>query len=407
MFLIYDAVFLLYAVVYLPYLLLTRRAYKGFAMRLGLFSPQVREQIKGKANIWLHAVSVGEVMVLDGFIDRLKKSYPAYQLIVTVTTKTGYALACERLKAKAVVVPSPLDFSFVANGFVSLIAPTMYIAVETEIWPNLYRQLFRHRIPLAVINGRISEASFGRYKAISFLLKGILSQVSAWCMQGARDAQRIRELGAETSRVTVTGNLKFDDLPKAGDLTIPSFFNQEESGKSLWWVAGSTHPGEEEIVMDVYSKIIQDDPRWKLVIVPRHIERASQIRELGVRRGIKDLIVVDTIGQLRSLYSIASLVFVGKSLCVGGGQNIIEPAFYGKAIIVGPRCANFRDVVACFKDADAIVQVDDVHMFEKAVRALAADPIRRAKLGAAAKAVITVNQGASQRSLERLAEFLS
>ena len=193
MYLIYDLIFLLYAFIYLPYLILTRRGYEGFGMRFGIFSAQVIEQIKAKANIWVHAVSVGEVMAIDGFIDKLRRNYPTYQFVVTVTTKAGYALACDRLKDKALVLPSPIDFGFVAGRFVSLINPKMYIAVETEIWPNLYRKLFHKKVPLGVINGRISDGSFGRYKAIRSLLRGILNQVSIWCMQSQRDALQGRE----------------------------------------------------------------------------------------------------------------------------------------------------------------------------------------------------------------------
>ena len=372
-------------------------------MRFGLFSSQLKEQIKSKANIWVHAVSVGEVMVLDGFIDQLKKIYPAYQIIATVTTKTGYELARERLKNKALVIPSPIDFSFVTAGFVSLIDPKMYIAVETEIWPNLYRNLYLKKIPLVVINGRISDKSFGRYKLIRFLLKRILNQVSLWCMQSHRDAQRIMELGAESLRVVVTGNVKFDDLPQpiafsSGDMLSPK--------EGLWWVAGSTHPGEEEIVLDVYGKIIKDDPQWRLVIAPRHIERAAKIKELVASRGFSYVIVIDTIGQLRSLYAKASLVFVGKSLCVGGGHNVIEPAFFGKAIVIGPRVENFRDIVACFKQMNALVQVDDAQGFEIAIRELCADPSKREILGRAARGVINSNQGATQRTLDHMAGLL-
>jgi len=419
MFLLYDLVFLLYALIYLPYLLITRRLYLGFGMRFGLFSPTIKPKIKAKANIWVHAVSVGEVMVIDGFIDHLRKSYPAYQIIITVTTKTGYALAQERLNGKALVLPSPIDFSFVAGSFVSLINPKMYIVVETEIWPNLYRKLYLKKVPIAVINGRISDTSFGRYKAIRALLKGILAQVSVWCMQSPRDADRIRELGAEASRVFVTGNVKFDDLPKPLDTSISDLVSNKEE---LWWVAGSTHPGEEDILLDAYDKVIKDNPHWRLIIVPRHIERAGQVMELVARHGRKAVkfselnkeirysenavVVVDTIGQLRSLYGIASMVFVGKSLCVGGGQNVIEPAYYGKAIVIGPRVENFRDVVACFKEGQGIVQVQDAHAFEIAVRELCADDLKRKTLGDAAVAVITANQGATRRSLERLAGLL-
>jgi len=414
MFLLYDLIFLLYALVYLPYLIVTGRGYTGFKMRFGLFSPQAEKEIKAKTNIWVHAVSVGEVMVVDGFIDQLRKNYPSYQLIATVTTKTGYELACQRLKGKALVIPSPIDLSFVATRFVSLIDPKVYIAVETEIWPNLYRKLYRKKIPLVVINGRISDNSFGRYKAIRFFLKGILNQVQVWCMQSHRDAQRIVELGAEPSRVVVTGNIKFDDLPKEADASASNFVSSKDE---LWWVAGSTHPGEEDIVLDVYEKISKDNPQWRLIIAPRHIERVPQIIELINRRGLKavkfssvdvnenGIIVVDTIGHLRSLYAKASLVFVGKSLCVGGGHNVIEPAFYGKAIVIGPRFENFRDIIACFKEAHAIVQVEDAHAFEIAVKELCADPFKRASLGSAAKEVIVANQGATKRSLEHMSGF--
>ena len=416
MYLIYNSILFFYAILYLPYLLLTQRGYAGFLMRFGRFAPDLKKLIKTKDNIWVHAVSVGEVMVAGGVIERLKEKYPSYQIVATVTTKTGYALACERLKGKAIVMPSPIDFSFVTASFVSLIKPKLYMAVETEIWPNLYRELYRKNFPMVVVNGRISDNSFGRYKAIRCLLKGILNQVQVWCMQSQRDADRIIVLGAQPSKVIVTGNIKFDDFSGL-DHGANSFFVDGKAGP--WWVAGSTHPGEEDIVLDVYSKIIKENPSWRLVIAPRHIERAGKIIELIHQKGFEavrlsqipgdtgnSVIVVDTIGQLRSLYSRASLVFVGKSLCVGGGHNVIEPAFYGKAIVVGPRFENFRDIVACFKEGNAILQVQDVQAFEKTVMALCRDEAQREALGAAAKKVITANQGATKRSLKHLAVFL-
>jgi len=420
MFLLYDLIFVLYALVYLPYLLLTKRGYPGFGMRFGIFSEPIKEQIRAKANIWVHAVSVGEVMVLDGFIDQLRKKYPSYQLIATVTTKTGYALACERLKNKALVIPSPIDFSFIAKAFVTLINPKIYIAVETEIWPNLYRQLSSRGIPIAVINGRISDNSFGRYKAIRFLLKEILNQVSVWCMQSHRDAERIKELGAKPLHVVVTGNVKFDDAAKASDKIIDNLLGSKDE---LWWIAGSTHSGEEEIVLDVYTKIVKENPQWRLIIAPRHIERVGEVMGLISQRGLeavkysqiltspsaarKDIVIVDTIGQLRSLYSFASMVFVGKSLCVGGGHNIIEPAFFGKAIVIGPKFENFKDIVTCFKEGDAVVVVEDAEAFEKSIMSLSIDASKREALGHAALKVIAANQGATQRSLDFLEGLIS
>ncbi|MBF0510777.1 MAG: 3-deoxy-D-manno-octulosonic acid transferase [Candidatus Omnitrophica bacterium] len=442
MYFLYDIILFIYALIYLPYLLLTQRAYPGFGMRFGLFPGSIQSQIKNKANIWIHAVSVGEVLALDGFIDRLETDYPSYQIILTVTTKTGLALARQRLKDKALVVPSPIDFSFVTRYFVSFISPKCYIAVETEIWPNLYRQLSRKNIPMVVINGRISDASFGRYKAVSFLLKRCLNQVTNWCMQSQKDAQRIIDLGANPDRVRVCGNLKFEAVSRGGGNSLKDCFASlamtEDNGRLphyLWWVAGSTHPGEEEIVLDTYNQMIKDNPQWRLMIAPRHIERVPQIVDLVGRFGfravrfssleldsclsrndkkengddhdkIKEILIIDTIGQLRSLYALADLVFVGKSLCGFGGQNVIEPAFYGKAIVIGPRYENFRDIVDCFKEAGAIVQVEDVPAFKTTVFNLSQDVSKREQLGKAAQGVITANQGAVGRCLEIIKKIM-
>ncbi len=412
MYIIYEFLFFIYALVYLPYLLLTRRGYKGFGMRFGRFPAQIQQQIKAKPNIWLHAVSVGEIMVLDAFMERLRKIYPDHQYVVTVTTKTGYALAQERMTRKALVLPSPIDFGFAARAFVESIHPQTYIAVETEIWPNLYRQLSQKGVPMAIINGRISDASWGRYKSVRFFLKQVLNQVSRWCMQSKRDAQRIMELGVLPNKVVVTGNVKFDDQPGALD---PSANPWMKGKNDLWWVAGSTHPGEEDIVLDVFAQVIKASPSWRLIIAPRHVERAAQILDLALRRGFKaalyskifqdvhgQIVIVDTIGQLRSMYSEAALVFVGKSLTEGGGHNVLEPAMFGKAIIIGPKFANFRDIVACFTQGQAIVQVQDAKDFAGAVIALCQDAPRREALGRAASRVMAENRGASLRSLESL-----
>ncbi|MDE2027360.1 MAG: 3-deoxy-D-manno-octulosonic acid transferase [Candidatus Omnitrophica bacterium] len=416
MLVLYNFILLFYALLYLPYLLLTGRGYTGFSMRTGRFDPEIERQIKQNTNIWLHGVSVGEVMVIDNFLSRLRQLYPAYQFVVTVTTKTGYALACERLRGKALVVPSPVDFSWVTSRFVKLIAPKLYIAVETEIWPNLFRRLHLKNIPAVVINGRISDASFSRYKWVRLLLRNVLNQIRVWCMQSKTDADRVIDLGAEASKVVVVGNIKFDEPVKPAQSSVWSW----EQGRN-WWVAGSTHPGEEDMVLDAYIKLIEHYPQWRLIIAPRHVERTDKIMQLIAGRAMKSVkfsqwdkkalardtvVIVDTIGQLRSLYSVASLVFVGKSLVKGGGQNIIEPASYGKAVIIGPHVQNFRDIVACFKEREALVQVADPESFEKAVLSLGADEERRRALGDAAKEVVAVNQGATERCLEYLAGFL-
>ena len=219
-------------------------------MRLGVFSPQVKDRLSSKTNIWIHAVSVGEVMMISHLIAKIKSAYPNYNIVLTVTTKTGYELACLKLGSEVVVIPSPLDFTWVVSAFVRLIKPRIYIAAETEIWPNLFNCLHKQNIPIAIVNGRISDASFGRYKVIKFLLEKVLKKVSLFCMQGDMDVHRIVELGAVKEKVLSVGNIKFDDLSldRENDFKLPIPPN------CFLWIAGSTHPGEEEIVLKVYDR---------------------------------------------------------------------------------------------------------------------------------------------------------
>ena len=210
----FNLLFFIYALVYLPYLLLTGRWYKDYGCRLGFFSPQLKALLKGKSSIWIHAVSVGEIMAITPLVAQIKVRFPKEPIVITVTTKTGYALAQSKLDQSAVVMPSPLDFSWVAAYFVRLIKPKIYIAAETEIWPNLFNSLSQKNVPIVIINGRISDVSFGRYKAIRCILQGTLKKVSLFCMQSDTDAKRIVELGAPVDKVLTVGNIKFDNLPK-------------------------------------------------------------------------------------------------------------------------------------------------------------------------------------------------
>ncbi len=416
--LLYNFIFFIYGVVYLPYLLVTGRWHKDFCQRFGIFPDALKQVLAQRSNIWIHAVSVGEVMAVEGLIRQIKERWPQHQLVLSVTTKTGYELAQQRLSTQVIVIAAPLDFSWVAQSFVRLIKPQLYIAAETEIWPNLFAYLDHQKIPLMIINGRLSDKSFPRYQKIKGLLKGVLAHVNVFCMQSQMDAGRIIDLGANRVRVIVTGNIKFDDVPKLSDMKAGQLGLKEDQ---LLLIGGSTHPGEEKILLDVFKKISIDQPAWRLVLAPRHIERTTEVVQLVEQAGFKavkfsslspsqalgeGVIIVDTIGHLRSLYALASLVFVGKSLCVGGGHNIIEPAFFAKPIIIGPKMENFRDIVAAFKQNEAICQVSDEAGFEAAVRDLMTHPQKRADLGQKARAVINQNQGATHRTVEQIALLL-
>ncbi len=414
---LYDIVFLLYCVCYFPYLVLTGRWHREYPQRFGFFPKEIQGQLGFARNIWIHAVSVGEVMVVEGFIHQIKDRWPGTGIVCSVTTKTGFALAQKRLSGLACVIAAPLDFSLVVRRVVRLIRPKLYIAAETEIWPNLFRRLHAEKIPIAIINGRISDRSFGRYQSIRGLLKDVLQKVNIFAMQSELDADRIKGLGAPPERVWVAGNMKFDDVPTAAEahLHVAGFAPQQPL-----WIAGSTHPGEEKIILKVFTKLKTRYPSWQLVLAPRHIERTkeviaavkqagySHLRFSELRAGFdpQAVIVVDTIGHLRGLYAYASLVFVGKSLCVGGGHNVIEPAYYGKPIVVGPWTENFLDIVSIFKDHEALIQVKDEAALEPAIQKLMADEPSRIALGKRARALVDRHQGAGIRTLKLIEQCL-
>jgi len=410
----FDIIFFIYTLIYSPYLILTGRWYKGYSCRLGLIPSSIKKRLSSTSSVWIHAVSVGEIMAIASMVEKIALHFPAYTIVVTTTTKTGYELAKNKFKDKIVVLPSPLDFSWVSSIFVRVVKPKIYLAAETEIWPNLFHCLHKQKVPIVMINGRISDVSFGRYKAIKFLLRGTLKEVSWFCMQSDTNAQRIIELGADKEKVSIVGNIKFDDFIAKQDsaVQIPRFKTRP------LWVAGSTHPGEEKIILDAFVKYKES---WALAIAPRHVERSDEIISLIHSYGLKAVrlsqvssdsfseemvLVVDTIGQLREFYAQASLVFVGKSLCVGGGHNIIEPAFYTKSIIVGPLMQNFKDIIVLFKAQGAIVQVADINEFEQQVACLMKDKNLRTQLGQRAYSVVKANQGAGNRTVKMLEKWI-
>jgi len=418
MFILYDIIFILFGFVYFPYLLVRRKYHRGFLMRFGLWDEAVVSLLRNKSNIWIHAVSVGEVMAVVDLIQKLKKKFPSDHIVCSTVTQTGYQLAHERLKNEATILYAPLDLSAIVRKYIRLIRPKIYIAAETEIWPNLYTALHAQGVPIVQVNGRLSEKSFSGYKKVLFLTKKILRCVSVFCMQSKEDVTRILALGAKPSSVHCVGNLKFD-------IAVPS---QERSLKDFGFsddvrlvVAGSTHPGEEEMLLDIYTKLSKDFSQLRLVIAPRHVERAKDIARLVENAGYqpvffsqcddlsmeeKHVLVVDTIGQLRGLYTIAEIVVMGKTFCVGGGQNMIEPAYFAKPVIVGPQTQNFKDAVQIFKNGQAMIQVNDKKELLQKVQELLIDPRAGQEMGMRAKNLIKKYQGATLRTLEKIEKVI-
>jgi len=417
MFILYDIIFLLYAILYIPVLLLKQKWHKGFWMRFGVFSPDIRKSIDGYKNIWIHAVSVGEVAVVLRLVDSVKEKFPFHRIVMSTVTKTGFTLAEKHSKNSFTVIYAPLDFSFIVRKFISVIRPEIYITAETELWPNLLTLLKENKTPIAVVNGRISDFSFKGYRAVKFLFKKVLKAIDVFCMQSKLDADRIHMMGAHHDNIHVVGNMKFDDAFVVDTASLDKF--NLKKGDDIF-VAGSTHPGEEEIILSVYKSMKDQHSSLKLVIAPRHPERANQIISMISKSGLKSLkfseitenydeesvIVVDTIGNLRDFYSIAKLVFVGKSLTIGGGHNVIEPAFFEKPVLVGPLTGNFRDVVEIFLNEKAIIQVKDKEELAVCFKSLLGHPEKMDKLGKLARGTIEKHKGATRQTMKVISSIL-
>lgn len=417
MFIFYDIFFLLFAVAYLPYVLIKRKCHPGFFTRFGFLPEEVAANLRGTGAIWVHAVSVGEVLAVRGMVRKLQARYPARPLVISTVTKTGNDLAKKHFPA-ARVIYAPVDFSLTVRAYLNTIDPALYVSAETEIWPNLFEALHRRGIPVVQVNGRISDKSFRHYRRFRFILKSVLSCVRVFCMQTDVDARRIIEIGALPERVCVTGNMKFDDESQANQPDDRQIF---QDPCALVLVAGSTHPGEEEIILDAFQVLRKDFPGLGLILAPRHIERVGEIaamitdRKLGFCRlseilktdvKAKEIILVDTIGHLSRLYRYASVVFIGKSLVGRGGQNIIEPAALGKPVITGPHMENFRGVMDMLTRREAVVVVNAAVQLREAASFLLSDPEKARAIGQSAQAVVQEQKGAVDRTIERIGSVL-
>ncbi|MFA4982476.1 MAG: 3-deoxy-D-manno-octulosonic acid transferase [Candidatus Omnitrophota bacterium] len=423
---LYDIGFFIFSLFYLPTLLFKGKLHGDFAERFGIYGVEKKKALEAaKDAIWIQAVSVGEVAVCRKLIPSLRQRFPDRTIILSTITKTGNGLARKLFSPDAVVIYFPLDFSSVVKKSVAIIRPKTYIMVETEIWPNVLREMRFNSIPAILINGRISDRSFGKYKLVKPFLKNVLSKISLFCMQSATDAGRVVELGAPEERVSVTGNMKFD-IALSSDTEAVRRLKEDigfQEGDELI-VAGSTHRGEEEMVVSAFKELAVGSPKLRLLIAPRHIERSAEVEsvvrtagfqavKMSSRRGHppagneNPVFILDTIGLLNSAYSLAAVVFIGGSLVKHGGQNPIEPAVSGKPVVFGPHMFNFKDMTAALLKDGGAVQVQDAVGLTAALRDILKDENKRAALGNNAKEVIKRNCGATEKNLEILEKVVS
>jgi 3-deoxy-D-manno-octulosonic-acid transferase len=428
MYLAYSFLTLLFFVLVSPYLLYQAIRYKKYigslAQRLGYLP--VSFNLDGDESIWIHAVSVGEVLTARALIPDLKRRYPHLRLFLSTTTIPGNQLARRNVSDLDAVFYFPLDWGFIVNRTLDLVKPRLFIMMETEIWPNLLRACRRRGVRAVVVNGRISSRSYPRYRWIRPFFKQVLGDVDRFCVQSEESARRLTDLGADQARITVTGSLKFDSLqiPAASAHGRPRdrvlrFFRMN-SGRAVV-IAGSTMRGEDEPVLRAFGRLASIAGRPLLVLAPRHPERVGDVERLASQAGFSvvrrselpidaeprpDVVILDTIGELAQLYQIATVVFVGGSLIDSGGHNILEPAIFGKPIVFGPHMQNFAEIADAFLINGAAVQVHSDRELEEVLINLLTDPVRRARLGAAARALVEANRGAKDKSLDVIASLL-
>ena len=340
MFIIYDLVFFIFILAYLPLYLLRGKFHRGFFSRLGILPANLSLD----RPIWVHAVSVGEAVSIKGLVAQLRKAYPDKKLVISTVTATGNKIAQGLVGSGDLLIYLPLDLSFIVKHVLKKINPSLFIIAETEIWPNLISQLYKQSIPIVTVNGRISDSSYSGYSAIKYIIRPILRKVSIFLLQSDTDASRLESLGVAKEKIQVTGNLKFDINLDAGlgSRTLEYCQKLTLGLDAKLWVCGSTHAGEEKLILETYKELLLAYPKLKLLIAPRHPERSKDIAVVASKMKFMPIFIssisgaspacidhpvfiLDTIGQLKDAYAISTLVFIGGSLVKHGGQNPIEP----------------------------------------------------------------------------------
>lgn len=368
MFFVYDVLLIILAVIFSPIAAvvfkLQPKFSAGFWKKLGFYSNDKVE----KKSIWIHAVSVGEINATEGLIKQIKRKFPEYTLVVTTVTATGQEVANKKLENVADVISYfPYDFSFSAKSAITAFNPALVIIAETEIWPGFVNQVNKKNIPIMLVNGRISPGSFRGYKKLRFFFKKVLEKFSLILMQTETDKERIIKIGAPPGITDIMGNLKFDITKLLDQNKITELKESLQIGDNRILIAGSTHQGEDEIVLNVYNRLKNDFSDLKLLIAPRHPERNENVFNLIVNRGYKcglrsqkhgfneaDVILLDTMGELGQFYSLGYFAFIGGSFSGTGGHNPLEPAIYGVPVLSGPTVFNFRDIYRFMTDSAAV-----------------------------------------------------
>lgn len=425
----YNFLFFLGGLLLLPKLLLRMRRRGGYrahlGQRFGRYSPETRARLGAGGALWLHAVSVGEVYVAGQLMQALRAQQPALRFVLSTTTSTGWREAERQLAPSDTLIYLPLDFPGCARRALKAIRPAAFILVESEFWPNLLRACARRGVPAFLVNGRVSDRSAPRLRALRLWFGPALRAFRQLQVQSDLDGQRLVAAGADPTRLLVTGSFKYDVARRAPEKErqAAALLAQLGMGAGCRLLLGaSTWPGEEQALLAIYQALRPRYPALRLALMPRHFERAAEVAAVITAAGLTPLrksrldaaeaptpggaervLLLDTTGESMGFYAQAALIFVGKSLLAArGAQNMIEPCLCGVPTLVGPHTGNFRPIMADLLAAEAIVQVRDSAELQQAIARLLDDPAGRVALGSRAAAAVTARRGTVERCAAQL-----
>ena len=421
---LYNTLLTFLLIPFFLYFLLRSVAQKGFlkalAQRMGSFGT-----LPLKNPIWVHAASVGEVFCTVPLLKRMKKEFPHGEIVMTTMTSTGKKAAETYFPEANTVFLVPMDHPLILRRAMNNLRPRLLLIAETELWPNLLRSCGKRGIPIILFNGRISQKSFRRYHLFRFFFKGCLEFISLFLMQTEEDCLRIQKLGAEPRKIRVVGNIKFDQ-------SLPSSKDEKASDLAKWFglhaekvllIAGSTHPGEEEILISVFKDLKRTDPHLILLLAPRHLDRLEEVEKLLRKECVSwkrrtafpslreekatgEVILLDTMGELMSLYRFGTIVFIGGSLVPVGGHNPLEALFFQKPVLFGPHMFHFSEIAQQLIETQGAIQVKGEEELLLHLKRLLSDERARRELGEKGFRFLQKHQGATERILEEIRPFL-
>ena len=420
-YLIYNVVFSILSCFVMPFSMLKIGLSKGsfHRERWGLYEPGALQKRGRRPTIWLHAASVGEVGVAISLLKEMKKVYPRHGFVVSTTTPQGRAIASQAQGVDAAFL-APLDLLWVVRRALKHIKPRILLVAETELWPNLIKEVKRSGTPVILFNGRISQRSYRFYRPLRFFFRGVLKNFDALCVKSNADGERMVKVGASPNAVHVTGDIKFHHIEPPTEIALKRLREELRLPKDApVLIAGSTHEGEEAIIIHIFKELKVDFPQLILILAPRHLQRISRVEGLLKAQGIRwarrtmlaegprahEVILLDTVGELAALYGLGTAVFVGGSFCRVGGHNILEVLAHGKGVIFGPHMDNFRTIAQGVVERGAGIQVRTSDELKDTLAQVIADPLLSHTMGKKGRALLKEQQGALERTVKIVKEI--